>query len=151
MDKDDIIKDYIAYLRNIAILSDEDLIKIVNRWIKTDPKNLDIIKEILYNNDIARFTTLTFAESATFKTDQSNIKDSGTEISKTIKTIDRLIEDINLRLAEYIDGKFYLPLKEELKGTTHSLGFKKESLKENIESELERLKKELKEIRPKID
>lgn len=218
MDKDDIIKDYIAHLRNIAILSDKDLIKIVNRWIETDPKNIDILKEILYNNEIARFTTLTFAESSTFKADDSSFKDSGTEISiyidngslstdelkkltqcireieqnngersikilintpektieemediinsvnpeflyktvvkgpiKTVKTIDRLIEDINLRLAEYIDGQFYLPLKEELKGTTHSLGFKKESLKEDIESELERLKKELKEIRPKID
>lgn len=57
--------------------------------------------------------------------------------------IDKLIQRLNLRLASYIDGEFYLPLKEELKGTTHSLGFKKERLKENIESELENLKKEL--------
>lgn len=214
MDKDDIIKDYIAHLRNIAILSDEDLTKIVDRWVEIDTNNF--LKEILYDKEITRFTTLTFAESSKFKDDDSNFKDTGTEIciyvengclstdelkklaqcireigqnntdrhikilidtpEKTIgemediinsvnpeflyktvvkgpmktKTIDRLIEDINLRLAEYIDGQFYLPLKEELKGTTHSLGFKKESLKENIESELERLKKELKEIRPKI-
>mgnify|MGYP003394602251 CR=1 FL=1 len=65
----------------------------------------------------------------------------------TTKTIDRLFQDINLRLAVYIDSKFYLPLKEELKGTTHSLGFKKELLKEKIESELEKLKKELEEMK----
>lgn len=56
--------------------------------------------------------------------------------------IDKLIQRLNLRLASYIDSEFYLPLKEELKGTTHSLGFKKERLKEKIESELENLKKE---------
>jgi hypothetical protein len=66
---------------------------------------------------------------------------------KTTKTIDRLIENLNLRLAEYIDGQLYLPLKEELKGTTHSLGFKKELLKEKIESELEKLKKDLEEMK----
>lgn len=57
--------------------------------------------------------------------------------------IDKLIQRLNLRLASYIDGEFYLPLKEELKGTTHSLGFKKELLKQKIESELENLKNEL--------
>ena len=62
---------------------------------------------------------------------------------ETAESIDRLIQNLNLRLAEYIDGQFYLPLKEELKGTTHSLGFKKELLKERIELELEKLKKEL--------
>lgn len=60
-----------------------------------------------------------------------------------MKDIDRLFQELNLRLAEYIDGQFYLPLKEELKGTTHSLGFKKELLKEKIESELKKLRKEL--------
>ena len=63
------------------------------------------------------------------------------------QTIDRLIQNLNLRLAEYIDGQFYLPLKEELKGTTHSLGFKKELLKERIESELEKFKKDVKEMK----
>lgn len=67
--------------------------------------------------------------------------------TKTTKSVDRLIRDINLRLAVYIDGQFYLPLKEELKGTTHSLGFKKELLKEKIESELEKLKKDLDEMK----
>lgn len=57
--------------------------------------------------------------------------------------IDKLIQGLNLRLASYIDRDLYLPLKEELKGTTHSLGFKKELLKQKIESELENLKKEL--------
>ena len=66
---------------------------------------------------------------------------------ETAKAIDKLILELNLRLASYIDGQFYLPLKEELKGTTHSLGFKKELLKEKIESELENLKKELKEVK----
>lgn len=61
-----------------------------------------------------------------------------------MEDIDKLMSRINLRLASYIDGEFYLPLKEELKGTTHSLGFKKELLKEKIESELEILKNELK-------
>ena len=61
-----------------------------------------------------------------------------------MEDIDKLMSGINLRLASYIDGEFYLPLKEELKGTTHSLGFKKERLKEKIESELERLKNDLK-------
>jgi hypothetical protein len=60
--------------------------------------------------------------------------------------IDKLIQNLNLRLAEYIDGQFYLPLKEELKGTTHSLGFKKELLKEKIESELEKFKKDIEEL-----
>ncbi len=57
--------------------------------------------------------------------------------------IDKLIQGLNLRLASYIDSELYLPLKGELKGTTHSLGFKKELLKQKIESELENLKKEL--------
>ena len=61
--------------------------------------------------------------------------------------IDKLIQGLNLNLASYIDGQFYLPLKEELRGTTHSLGFKKELLKEKIESELEKLKIELKEVK----
>jgi len=65
---------------------------------------------------------------------------------KTTNTIDRLIEELNLNLSSYIDNQLYLPLKKELEGTTHSLGFKKELLKEKIESELERLKKELKEM-----
>ena len=65
---------------------------------------------------------------------------------ETVKTIDRLIQELNLRLASYIDSQFYLPLKEELKGTTHSLGFKKELLKEKIELELEKFKKDIKEI-----
>ncbi len=64
-----------------------------------------------------------------------------------MKNIDKLIQELNLNLASYIDGQFYLPLKEELKGTTHSLGFKKELLKEKIESELEKLKIELKEVK----
>ena len=62
-------------------------------------------------------------------------------------TIDRLIQDLNLRLASYIDGQFYLPLKNELKGTTHSLGFKKELLKERIELELEKFKKDIDELK----
>lgn len=64
-----------------------------------------------------------------------------------MKDIDKLVLELNLNLASYIDDKFYFPLKEELKGTTHSLGFKKELLKEKIESELEKLKKELKEVK----
>ena len=60
-----------------------------------------------------------------------------------MKDTDRLFQELNLRLASYIDSQFYLPLREELKGTTHSLGFKKELLKEKIESELEKLKKEV--------
>jgi len=69
------------------------------------------------------------------------------EDTKTTKAIDKLILQININLAYYIDSQFYLPLKEELKGTTHSLGFKKELLKEKIESELEKLKIELKEVK----
>lgn len=64
-----------------------------------------------------------------------------------MKNIDKLIQELNLNLASYIDVQFYLPLKEELRGTTHSLGFKKELLKEKIESELEKLKIELKEVK----
>jgi hypothetical protein len=73
MSKDDIIKDYIRYFRNIAILSDEDLTKIVNKWIDKDPENLEIIKKILYDKEINRFIDLTFAGSAKFK-DNSAIK-----------------------------------------------------------------------------
>jgi len=41
----------------------------------------------------------------------------------TNKNLDDAIQKINLRLASYIDEEFYLPLKEELTGVTHSLGF----------------------------
>lgn len=60
-----------------------------------------------------------------------------------MKDIDRLIQGVNSRLALFIDSEIYMPLKAELKGTTHSLGFKKELLKQKIETELEELKKEL--------
>lgn len=63
----------------------------------------------------------------------------------TNKNLDGAIQKINLRLASYIDEEFYLPLKGELTGVTHSLGFKKELLKERIERELDELKKTLKE------
>lgn len=51
-------------------------------------------------------------------------------------------------MERYIDREFYLPLKEELLGTTHSLGFKKELLKQKIELELEldKLKKNLQNL-----
>ncbi len=62
------------------------------------------------------------------------------------KGIDKLILELNLNLASYIDREFYLPLKEELKGTTHSLGFKKELLKQKIELELDKLKKNLQNL-----
>lgn len=62
----------------------------------------------------------------------------------TIKNLDEVIRNINIRLATYIDVEFYLPLKEELSGVTHSLGFKKELLKGEIECELEELKKTIK-------
>lgn len=60
-----------------------------------------------------------------------------------MKDVDRLIQGVNFRLASYIDEEIYIPLKEELKGTTHSLGFKKELLKQKIYEELEGLRKEL--------
>lgn len=59
------------------------------------------------------------------------------------KDLDKEIQKTNLRLASYIDNEFYLPLKEELTGVTHSLGIKKELLKEKIEHELEEFKKTL--------
>ncbi len=61
-----------------------------------------------------------------------------------MKDIDILIQGVNFRLASYIDREIYLPLKEELKGTAHSLGIKKELLKQQIYVELEELRKELK-------
>lgn len=79
--------------------------------------------------------------------DMKTAKTIDTEAMMTAKAIDKLILQININLASYIDSQFYIPLKEELKGTTHSLGFKKELLKEKIESELEKLKKELKEVK----
>lgn len=60
-----------------------------------------------------------------------------------MKDIDRLFQVTNSRLASFIDSEIYIPLKEELKGTTHSLGFKKELLKQKIDAELGELKKEL--------
>lgn len=196
MIKDDIIRDYIRHLRDMTILSDEDLAKIMNKWVETDQENLEVIKKILYDKEKIKLTVLAFAESSKFKDNESDFKDfkdTGTEINicvengclsteelkklrqcireieqnnterlikiwmetpekaveeisfmedtKTTKTIDRLIKDINFRLAEYIDSQLYLPLKEELKGTAHSLGIKKELLKQKIESELEILKK----------
>lgn len=68
------------------------------------------------------------------------------EKSMTTKSLDREIQNINLRLTEYIDVEFYLPLKEELTGVSHSLGFKKEMLKDKIERELNDLKKKLKDL-----
>lgn len=81
MNKDDIIKDYIKHLRNMAILNDEDLTKIMNKPVETDPENLDTLKKILYDKEKIKFMTLTFAQSSKFKDNDSDFKDTGTEIN----------------------------------------------------------------------
>lgn len=80
MDKDDIIKDYIRHLRNMAILTDEDLTNIVCKWIEKDPENLDLIKKILYDKEKIKLTTLTFAQSTKSK-EEFDFRPTGTEIN----------------------------------------------------------------------
>ena len=81
MNKDDIIKDYIRHLRDMTILSDEDLTKIMDKWVETDPENLAVIKKILYDKEKTKLTILAFAESSKFKEYDSDFKDTGTEIN----------------------------------------------------------------------
>lgn len=49
-------------------------------------------------------------------------------------TNEKILEEAEMKLAEYIDGNVYLPVKAELagKGITHSLGMRKEGLKEEV-------------------
>lgn len=60
------------------------------------------------------------------------------------KDIDGLVDEIKQNLAYYLDANVYIPTKEELIGIEHSLGIRKELFKSYIDSELERLKAELK-------
>ncbi len=60
------------------------------------------------------------------------------------KDIDKLIDETKQNLAYYLDTNVYLPVKEELTGIEHSLGIRKELFKSFVDSELERLKKEIK-------
>lgn len=60
------------------------------------------------------------------------------------KDIYKLVDDVKQNLAYYLDSNVYLPVKEELTGIEHSLGIRKELFKSYIDSELERLKTELK-------
>ena len=62
------------------------------------------------------------------------------------KDIDRLVDEVKANLAYYLDKSVYLPVKEELIGVEHSLGVRKEMFKSYVESELERLKAEIKKI-----
>lgn len=60
------------------------------------------------------------------------------------KDIDKLVDEIKQNLAYYLDSNVYLPVKEELTGIEHSLGIRKELFKSFVDSELDRLKTELK-------
>ena len=60
--------------------------------------------------------------------------------------IDRLIDQVKANLAYYLDKSVYIPMKEELVGVEHSLGVRKEMFKSYVESELERLKAEIKKM-----
>lgn len=80
MDKDEIIKDYIKHLRDMAILNDDDLIKIMNKWVDINQEYLDILQKIIYDKEKIKFTTLTFAQSAKFK-EELDFRPSGTEIN----------------------------------------------------------------------
>ena len=80
MNKNDIIRDYISHLRNMAILTDEDLVNIMNKTIETDPESLDVLKKILYDKKKIKLTTLTFAQSTKFK-EESDFRPTGTEIN----------------------------------------------------------------------
>ena len=62
------------------------------------------------------------------------------------KDIDELINEAKANLAYYLDTSVYMPVKEELIGVEHSLGIRKEMFKSYIDTELERLKTELKKI-----
>jgi len=86
MDNDEIIKDYIKYLRNIAILDDEDLIKIMNKWVDASPEHIDILKKILYDKENIKLTTLTFAQSAKFK-EEFDVKPTGNEINIYVENV----------------------------------------------------------------
>lgn len=51
------------------------------------------------------------------------------------------IEELEIRLCEFLDKEVYLPVKEELKGVgrTYSLGIRKENFKAFMSEELKRL------------
>lgn len=76
--KEEIVRDYINYLRTVAYLSDESLKEIINKAIEKDPGQLDAIEEILYNKRKIRLTTLTCASTKDEKDDEW--KEAGTKI-----------------------------------------------------------------------
>ncbi len=73
------------------------------------------------------------------------VDDAEPEIEKLI-ALDRLIMQAKRTIAESIDGDMYLPVKEELKGAEHSLGFRKEMVKQKMDDALEQLKKDVLEL-----
>ena len=64
------------------------------------------------------------------------------------KDMDKLFDEVKENLAYYLDTNIYIPVKEELVGIENSLDIRKELFKSYINSELERLKTELKEQVP---
>ena len=62
--------------------------------------------------------------------------------------MDRIINQVQLTFAQLLDEELYLPIKQELKeqNIVHSLGIKKESLKNKVEALFMSLKQDLKDI-----
>lgn len=61
------------------------------------------------------------------------------------KEIEQFINTAKSDIIYYLDMDLYIPMKEELVGVTHSLGIRKELFKQYVESELEKLKNDIKE------
>ncbi len=59
------------------------------------------------------------------------------------KEIENLIDNMRDAFTYYLDIEVYIPVKEELVGVEHSLGFRKELFKQYMSSELEKLKVEI--------
>ncbi len=81
MDKEEIIDAYIRHIRSASVLNDEDLKKIISEAIEIDPERLDNLKKILYQTKKIKLTTITCAQSNKLEDNESDIRDTDTEIN----------------------------------------------------------------------
>lgn len=81
MEKDEIINAYIRHIRSASVLNDEDLKEIISNSIEEGPERLDNIKKILYRTEKVKLTTITCAQSNKLEDNESDIRDTDTEIN----------------------------------------------------------------------
>ncbi len=81
MNKEEITDAYVKYIRTLNSLDDKFLTDIIRKAIEKDPEQLDIFERLLFKKEKIKLSTLTFAQSAKFKDDESDFKDTGTEIN----------------------------------------------------------------------